>query len=78
MEQVRPSSIIDIIHAAEAFDVKSKESIPTKQNCKRCGFISSNEVCQACKLLENLNGGLKKKKIEIGFEEESVNLNKRN
>lgn len=74
LEQVRPSSIVDIIHSAEAFEVGAKVGVPTKRNCARCGFISSNEICQACTLLESLNGGLKKKKIEIGFEEEEARV----
>jgi len=24
-------------------------------NCKRCGYMSSQEICQACTLLEGLN-----------------------
>ena len=32
--------------------------------------MSSNDVCQACKLLETLNGMEGKDKLEIAFEEE--------
>lgn len=28
--------------------------------CQRCGYISSNELCKACVLLEGLNRGLPK------------------
>jgi cytoplasmic tRNA 2-thiolation protein 1 len=33
-------------------------------NCSRCGFVSSNELCKACVLLEGLNKGTSK--IAIG------------
>lgn len=29
-----------------------------QQTCKRCGYISSNELCKACVLLEGLNRGV--------------------
>jgi cytoplasmic tRNA 2-thiolation protein 1 len=30
---------------------------PEQRNCKRCGYMSSNELCKACLLLEGLNRG---------------------
>lgn len=32
--------------------------MPTISTCTRCGYISSQEVCKACTLLEGLNRGL--------------------
>lgn len=32
--------------------------MPTLTNCTRCGYVSSQEVCKACVLLEGLNKGL--------------------
>jgi cytoplasmic tRNA 2-thiolation protein 1 len=60
LEAIRPSAIIDIIHSGETFqldeDVKSgmkalrkyRESLPDvifSENCLRCGYISSNDLC---------------------------------
>lgn len=70
LESIRPSAIIDIIHSGEAFKVgwsdddkgKSAATSSTKkqtqQTCKRCGYITSNELCKACVLLEGLNKGV--------------------
>ncbi|MCJ1278624.1 nucleotidyltransferase [Puttea exsequens] len=38
--------------------------------CKRCGYLSSQEFCQACKLLEGLNKNRPKTHIRVGLEEE--------
>jgi len=62
LEKIRPSTIIDIIHSGENLKFKSdvKEKMPTAAKCKRCGYISSMEICKACLLLEGLNKGLPK------------------
>ena len=58
LEAARPSTIIDIIHSAESIKIDgTKVTAPVKQDCKRCGYISSNEICKACVLLEGLNSG---------------------
>ena len=48
----------DIIHSGEAFEIKSGVKMPEQQTCTRCGYISSNELCKACILLDGLNRGL--------------------
>ena len=60
MQQVRPRAICDLIKSAEQFrlDVKAGESLPVPGKCQRCGYISSQEVCKACILLEGLNKGM--------------------
>ncbi|KAG0277143.1 cytosolic thiouridylase subunit Ctu1 [Linnemannia exigua] len=62
LEAVRRTAIVDIIHSGEALSasVQANEStkLPTMSNCTRCGYISSNELCKACLLLEGLNKGL--------------------
>ena len=58
LESIRPSSIIDIIRSGESFQLKAEVKIPTQMYCSRCGYISSNELCKACLLLEGLNRGL--------------------
>jgi cytoplasmic tRNA 2-thiolation protein 1 len=55
-----------------------KKKGPTKQvmgQCKKCGYLSSQEVCKACVLLEGLNKNRPKNKIELGYEVQEVSLN---
>ncbi|CAG8537689.1 3923_t:CDS:2 [Ambispora gerdemannii] len=53
LEAIRPSAII-----GEAFQIKQEVKLPTQGVCSRCGYMSSNELCKACVLLEGLNRGL--------------------
>jgi len=65
LEKIRPSTIIDIIHSGESLKIDVKNvALPKKMKCSRCGFVSSNDVCKACVLLEGLNKG--KPRIAIG------------
>jgi cytoplasmic tRNA 2-thiolation protein 1 len=58
LEVARPSTILDIIHSAESVKIdQEKVEMPVKRDCVRCGYISSNELCKACVLLEGLNSG---------------------
>lgn len=57
LEKIRPSAIIDIIHSGESLSVKKDVKMPTQTVCTVCKFVSSNEVCKACVLLEGLNKG---------------------
>ncbi|PVI04144.1 adenine nucleotide alpha hydrolases-like protein [Periconia macrospinosa] len=51
--------------------------------CSKCGYLSSQDVCKACTLLEGLNKNRPKNHIEVGYEEvepidgkkESLDLN---
>jgi cytoplasmic tRNA 2-thiolation protein 1 len=77
LEKIRPSTIIDIIHSGESLKIDtSTVKMPKKMDCVRCGFISSNDLCKACILLEGLNTGkakeattrkAKTKNIEIKY-----------
>ena len=58
LEAIRPSAIIDIIHSGDSLSVKSDVKMPVQGTCSRCGYISSQELCKACILLEGLNRGL--------------------
>ena len=58
LEAIRPSTIIDIIHSGDSLSVKSDVKMPVQGTCSRCGYISSQELCKACILLEGLNRGL--------------------
>ncbi|KAF0479654.1 Cytoplasmic tRNA 2-thiolation protein 1 [Gigaspora margarita] len=57
----------DIIHSGEAFEIKEGVKLPVQGICKRCGYMSSNELCKACMLLEGLNRGLPKLGIGKNF-----------
>lgn len=46
---------------------------PKKQvmgQCRKCGYLSSQEICKACVLLEGLNKNRPKNHIEVGYEPE--------
>ncbi|CAG4907306.1 unnamed protein product [Colias eurytheme] len=60
LEKIRPSCIMDIIYSGETMLVKEEVSLPSQRVCSRCNFVSSQEVCKACVLLEGLNKGLPK------------------
>lgn len=58
---------------------KSDTATPQKSKkqvmgvCKRCGYLSSQEVCKACVLLEGLNKSRPKNAIEVGYETQGTN-----
>ncbi|XP_053687654.1 cytoplasmic tRNA 2-thiolation protein 1 [Sabethes cyaneus] len=60
LEKVKSSTIMDIIHSGEQLMFKTSIKKPCKGICNRCGFISSQQPCKACSLLEGLNRGLPK------------------
>lgn len=62
LEKIRPTAILDIIHSGEQLKFKDsvKEKLPSQGICQRCGYISSMDICKACRLLEGLNKGLPK------------------
>lgn len=66
LEAMRPSAIIDIIYSGEQFQIKETVEMAKQGTCTRCGYISSNEICKACILLEGLNSGISK--LGIGNE----------
>ncbi|CAE6491942.1 unnamed protein product [Rhizoctonia solani] len=66
LEAARPSAIVDIIHSGEAFELKEELKVVAKaqQTCLRCGYISSNDLCKACMMLEGLERGMPKLAIK--------------
>jgi len=44
--------------------VKIDVKRPTQKVCERCGAMASQQLCQACALLDSLNKGVAK--IELG------------
>ena len=51
---------MDIIHSGEQLRFKENVKMPVRGFCSRCGFVSSQQPCKACVLLEGLNRGLPK------------------
>jgi cytoplasmic tRNA 2-thiolation protein 1 len=47
---------------------QKKTSRQVMGQCKRCGYLSSQEVCKACVLLEGLNKNRPKNGIEVRYE----------
>ncbi|KAK0174459.1 hypothetical protein PV327_010226 [Microctonus hyperodae] len=72
LEKIRSTSIIDIIHSGERLQIKESIKMPVRRNCSRCGFVSSQEICKACILLEGLNRGLPK--LGIGKSQKALNV----
>lgn len=58
LEKIRPSVIMDIIHSGEQLHFRDTLKHPPRGICNRCGFVSSQQPCKACVLLEGLNRGL--------------------
>ena len=60
LEAARPRAIVDLVRSAERMRVRyAPTEAPTKPGvCTRCGYLSSQQVCKACVLLEGLNKGL--------------------
>ncbi|XP_074603468.1 cytosolic thiouridylase subunit 1 [Brevipalpus obovatus] len=58
LESIRSSTILDIIHSGETLVVKEQVRLPVQGKCEKCGFISSQNICKACVMLEGLNKGL--------------------
>jgi cytoplasmic tRNA 2-thiolation protein 1 len=59
-------------------EVGRKLTRQTLGTCKKCGYMSSQDVCKACMLLEGLNKNRPKMEIEIDAEdEESSTLRRR-
>ena len=66
--QIDRNSNQEPIFTLHTFNVDNKKyfypastvKFPKKMNCVRCGFVSSNDLCKACVLLEGLNKGTAK------------------
>ncbi|KAJ5073285.1 cytoplasmic tRNA 2-thiolation protein [Anaeramoeba ignava] len=65
LERVHPSGIIDIIDSGQLFALPDSSIKPKIQKCQKCGAVSSQNLCQACILLEKLNKSKPKIEIEI-------------
>ena len=54
---------------------RKPKKLPKQQlgKCTRCGYMSSQEICKACTLLEGLNKNRPKMQIEVSIEDEDSN-----
>ena len=59
LERLRPSCIADTIYSGEHLPIDAVTSVPEnkQQACAKCGYITSQNMCRACVLLESLNQG---------------------
>ncbi|KAK8790947.1 hypothetical protein WA158_005578 [Blastocystis sp. Blastoise] len=55
---IRPQILLDTIQSSEHFHTDVNTKINKLRKCSRCGCISSQEICQACRLLEGLELGI--------------------
>jgi cytoplasmic tRNA 2-thiolation protein 1 len=56
-ERLDPGVILDIVHAGETMQFRSGEAgraCTAAGSCERCGYISSQRLCKACVLLDDL------------------------
>lgn len=58
LERINSRVIIDIINSCEEMKVKSTTKVSIKKKCKKCGYLSSQELCQACSLLSGIEKGM--------------------
>lgn len=61
LETARPRAILDLVLTAERLRVKGSSATKPEQRpgkCTQCGYLSSQKLCKACLLLEDLNRGL--------------------
>lgn len=64
LESITPNTIINIIHSGEALHVKQSTRLAEQRKCTRCQYISSNELCKACVLLDGLSRSDKRNRLE--------------
>ena len=73
LEAIRPSAILDIIKSGESYETVENNSKQVLGTCEKCGYISSNKICQACVLLEGLNKS--RPTIEIKSDSPIIEIN---
>ena len=69
---------VDVTKQSQKYDrdttvpIKIKKKLPKQKmgKCTRCGYLSSQDVCKACMLLEGLNKNRPKMEIKVGIDEE--------
>lgn len=56
VERADASTVLNIIQSGESVQAGSTFKMPTQGTCDRCGYISSQKLCKACVLLDDLAG----------------------
>eukprot|EP00461_Guttulinopsis_vulgaris_P002070 UN02071 len=59
LERIRPRSIVDMVVAAEHFQLPTAQSTIAKK-CETCGYLCAQKQCKACQFLEALEAGTAK------------------
>jgi cytoplasmic tRNA 2-thiolation protein 1 len=54
VERVDPSSVLKIIESGESVQAGVTFKMPSVGSCERCGYITSQKLCKACVLLQDL------------------------
>ncbi|KAI4461614.1 atpase of the pp superfamily-related [Holotrichia oblita] len=60
LEKIDPSVIMNIIQSGESLVINEDRKLPSLTKCQKCAYVSSQQICKACILLEGLNRGLPK------------------
>ncbi|MCJ1376557.1 nucleotidyltransferase [Loxospora ochrophaea] len=62
---------INGVYNGKDLQLQKSRKLPKQQmrRCSRCGYLSSQEVCKACTLLEGLNKNRPKVEVQVGVEE---------
>ncbi|CAM6102308.1 unnamed protein product [Calypogeia fissa] len=58
LEAIRPRAILDVMKSGEDLRIATTAKMLEQCVCKRCRYISSQEWCNACVLIDGLNWGL--------------------
>ena len=48
---------MEIVRSGEDVAVVKQDILPVQKRCIKCDYVSSQEYCQACRLLSGLNTG---------------------
>ncbi|KAM0756063.1 hypothetical protein T439DRAFT_320754 [Meredithblackwellia eburnea MCA 4105] len=62
----RANGLVDELESASSGAGASIKGRPVQRTCVKCGCLSSQELCQACVLLEGLNKGVAGIQLEVG------------
>lgn len=74
LEAARPRAIIDLVKTAERIEIKdsTKRGMKKPGVCIKCGYLSSQDICKACLLLEGLNKGMPQLGIASSRKKKSI------
>ena len=74
LERVDPLTIVDIIRSGDNMKASVDTKMPTRIECTRCHYISSQVLCKACVLLDGLNSG--KPRLSLSKASKSLTVSK--